>query len=97
MVAALANVIYSGPRENLDRRNEISAREGDVFCDVYKRTQAGITARHPKKLFQFHLPDPADEGAWFLLANVDCRIYTQKRVLVRRFRVGVQAIQATLR
>jgi hypothetical protein len=96
IVASLANIIYSGAYENLDQRNEITAREGDLFCDVHKQTQAGVTARHPRKLFQFSLPDPTDDGAWFLLANIDCQVHTGNSAVVERLRRGMLALRATL-
>ncbi|HEX6701961.1 MAG TPA: hypothetical protein VF101_14635 [Gaiellaceae bacterium] len=96
LVAQLVNVVYSGPHENLDRRNEITAREGDLFCDVYRRPRAGVTTRHPTTLFQFSLPDPTDKGAWLLLGNVDCSLFTDRPAIVKRLRAGMRAIQKGL-
>jgi hypothetical protein len=98
--AELANVLFSGPHENLGHSEEIVAREGDVFCDVRVRPLSrGIVARHPKRLYQFPLPDRTDIGAWFVLANVDCQVFTSESTrarIVSRFRHAMLGVQATL-
>jgi hypothetical protein len=98
LVTMLANVVSSGPHENLSEQDEIDAKQGSVHCAIYRESLFGRTLASDLDA-PAASPIFSGDKAEFFLANVQCTIYPQgeaKAEQVARLQHVMEALEAQL-
>lgn|SRR5829696_1753050 len=99
MPVSVGNVLSEGPHENYDRRDEITEREGHVFCGLRRgpiwgwKLDENLDAPPASPLF-------SGDKAEFNFANLECTLYpkgARKDVHVRNLQRAVRDLASLAR
>jgi hypothetical protein len=92
MPVSVSNVLFEGPHENIDRHEEISEREGHVFCGLRRgpiwgwRLDEDLDAPPSSPIF-------SGDKATFSFANLECTLYPEGE----RAEIQVRNLQRAVR
>ena len=96
MPVSLGNVISEGPNDNYDRRDEITAREGHLFCGLRRgpiwgwRLDEDLDAPPASPVF-------SGDKAEFYFANLECKLYPEGERKERQVRNLHRAVRELVR
>jgi hypothetical protein len=99
MPVSVGNVISEGPHDNYDRRDEITEREGHVFCGLRR---GPIWGWKLDENLDAPPASPAFSGdkAEFYFANLECKLYPEgerKDAQVRKLQRAIRELVSLAR
>jgi hypothetical protein len=99
MPVSLGNVLFEGPHENIDRHDEITRREGHVFCGLRRRPIWGWTLDEDLNAPPAS-PIFSGDKTTFSFANLECTLYPEgarREVHVRNLQRAVRELSVLAR